>query len=40
MKNIKIAFTWTMPQEDFESKFKIPKEAIQLVKTITKVAAN
>ncbi|PKB16232.1 hypothetical protein [Flavobacterium sp. 5] len=30
----------TMTQEDLESKFKIPKEAMKLVKSITKVAPN
>jgi len=30
----------TMTQEDLESKFKIPKEAMKLVKSVTKVAPN
>ena len=30
----------TMTQEDLENKFKIPKEAMKLVKTVTKVAPN
>lgn len=30
----------TMTQEDLEAKFKIPKEAMKLVKSVTKVAPN
>lgn len=30
----------TMTQEDLESKFKIPKEAMKLVKSVTKVGPN
>lgn len=30
----------TMTQEDLESKFKIPKEAMKLVKSVTKIAPN